>query len=322
MAPRSKKPDSRTVAAAGAVATSAATAVAARSRAQRRKRARQFRLNDGEPVADGVRRIARAQLDLVAEQLSRSGDGSADEAVHEVRKAFKRLRALVRLTRDELGPDVRRHENAAFREAGQRLSDVRDARVLLATFDDLVEPGTFAGLRHELHASATRVAAREYADDIAAILDTVAAARERVANWPLGDDATASLASGLKRIHRRARRAHAAADTDPSSANLHELRKRTKDLRHAAQILRAAAPKRMRAVDRDAHDLSDVLGADHDLAMLLDVSRRYPAALTPGDRDLFERLVERRRADLRRDALRRAHKLYATRPRKLARLIG
>jgi CHAD domain-containing protein len=278
-------------AAAGAAAAAAA---ATQARRIKRRRSRQFRLGSGEPAAAGLRRIARAQLDLI-------NDDPGD--VHEVRKALKRLRALVRLAREELGTNVRRHENATFRDAGRWLSDARDAEVLLQTFDALVEPGAFPGLRHELHATATRTAARDRSDATAAVVETATAARERIASWPLEDD-RAPLKRGFKRIRRRGRRAYKAATAAPADDRLHELRKRTKDLRHAAEILGRDK------LARRAHKVGDLLGDDHDLAMLLDASRRYPAALTPQDRELFERLLERRREALQRKGLERAGRLY------------
>src|ERR671935_245663 len=76
-------------------------------------------------------------------------------------------------------------------------------------------------------------------------------------------------------------------------------RKRAKDVRHAAEILGR------NKLARRAHKLGDLLGDDHDLVMLLDVSRRLPAALSEQDRELFERLLERRRTELRSAALER-----------------
>src|SRR3954470_9303141 len=100
------------------------------------RRERRYRLRAQEDAADGVRRIARGQTDLAIEHLDESsGDGA--EAIHEARKAFKRLRALVRLSRDALGDEVYRRENAAFRAAGRRLSGVRDAAVMVETLDDV-----------------------------------------------------------------------------------------------------------------------------------------------------------------------------------------
>jgi hypothetical protein len=168
-----------------------------------------------------------------------------------------------------------------------------------------------------LVSAAKEAAGKGSGHDAAEVLAAVAAARERLESWQLADD-IASLAPGLKRIQRRGRRAYRAAKADPSTARLHALRRRTKDLWHAAQVLRPAAPKRMRKLARAAHQLSDVLGADHDLATLLEAGRKHALALAPPDRELLEELVQRRRAQLRRDALRRARKLYARKPRKLA----
>jgi len=265
-----------------------------------RERARRFALEAGEQAGEGVRRIARGQLDEVADHL----DVSDDKSVHEARKSFKRLRALVRLSGDELGDDVRRSENAAFRDAGRLLSGARDAAVLVKTLDDL-DPKAFSGLRAALAEDGGGQ------PDEAAVRQAVDDARRRVETWPLDGDATAALASGFKRIRKRGRRAYEAAKRDPSTEHLHELRKRTKDLWHAAQILTPEKPKRMRKLARDAHELADVLGDDHDLATLQEAAGgQHRAMLTDAESTRLTKLIERRRKKLQSEALRRAKALY------------
>ena len=73
-----------------------------------------YRLIRGEGVPAGVRRIAREQLQAAVAHL-RSRTGSRDEQIHEARKCMKRLRALARLVRTELGNEAYRRENACFR---------------------------------------------------------------------------------------------------------------------------------------------------------------------------------------------------------------
>jgi hypothetical protein len=75
---------------------------------------RRFRLRDGERVPDGLRRIARAQLDMSIERLEGHTDEEIGAAVHETCKSLKRMRATVRLARDELGDELYRRENNAF----------------------------------------------------------------------------------------------------------------------------------------------------------------------------------------------------------------
>ncbi len=104
-----------------------------------RARDRQFALLPGEPLADGLRRMALGQLDLAIELLQgHGGEVPGAMTVHETRKALKRLRALVGLLEGELGEHVSTREDAVLRDAGLRLSGARDAEVLVSTLDDLV----------------------------------------------------------------------------------------------------------------------------------------------------------------------------------------
>ena len=327
-------------AAAGALAAAGGAAAVAVKRARDRnaqrtsaERARAYRLRRGEDTGDGVRRIARGQLDLAGERLDAGAGarGDLDGAVHETRKAFKRLRALVRVARDALGDEVYRRENTIFRDAGRRLSSARDATVLVQTLDaltaryrDELGDDAFAGLRDALAgeaAAASRALAGDR-DTVDQVQRTLEAARRRIGGWPLPDDGRpAMLEPGFERIYRRGRRALKAARADPSTENLHELRKRAKDLWHAAQILRPAAPKPMKQLARRAHALSDVTGDDHDLAVLRAAARERHATLAPGELALLEGLVARRRRRLRSKALAQGRRLYARKPATIGRLV-
>jgi CHAD domain-containing protein len=290
-----------------------------------------YRLKSGEDAGRGVRRIAREQIDLASDQLTVGDVGDVGDGVHEARKAFKRLRALLRLSRDPLGDEVYRVENTTFRDLGRELSGVRDAAVLVETLDELRERyadelshGAFDGLREALHAEA-RTAHDALEGDRGlterATAD-LAAARDRVAGWPLPDHGdVAILAPGFRRIYRRGRKALRAAERDTSTESLHELRKRAKDLWHAAQVLRPAAPKKLKRLGRDAHALSDLVGDDHDLAVLLDAAAQRPGTLADGEHELLMALVRRRRTKLQRAALKCANRLYDSKPRKLTKRL-
>jgi CHAD domain-containing protein len=327
-------------AAAGAVAAAggAAAVVVKRARDRRARRteaerARAFRLRRGEDTGDGVRRVARGQLDLAGERLEAGTGmrGDLDGAVHDTRKSFKRLRALVRLSRDALGDEAYRRENTIFRDAGRGLSGARDAAVLVQTLDGLtaryrdeVGDDAFTGLRAAL-ASEAEAASSALSEDTTAVGEvqgTLEAARRRVGGWPLPEDGgLAMLAPGFERIYRRGRRALKLARKEPDTETLHELRKRAKDLWHAAQILRPAATKAMKGLARRAHALSDVVGDDHDLAVLRAAAREHHATLAPGELALLERLIARRRARLQRTALAQARRVYARKPAELAKLV-
>ncbi len=140
-------------------------------------------------------------------------------------------------------------------------------------------------------------------------------ARTRTAWWSLDADGFAALKPGLRRIYRRGRRRIRAAAADPTTENLHEARKRVKDLWHATQIVRPAYPKRLKALSRRAHDLADLLGDDHDLAVLRDYVDAHPQCFDDeSDKRALLAVLDRRREALQRDALALGRKLYADKP--------
>jgi CHAD domain-containing protein len=285
---------------------------------------RRFRLRDGESAPKGIRRIACGQLDMSIERLEGGTDEDTGTAVHETRKSLKRLRTTVRLARGELGDEVYRRENVAFRDAGRRLAGARDNQVLLEMLaavsdrDGAARDG-YTPFRRTL--SAQHAAAQKSLQEGRAVGDVLSELREaraRVPEWPLEREGLDAVAPGFKRIYRRGRRAYRKAREEPSGENLHELRKRVKDLWYAAQIVRPVARKRMKRTAREAHRLSDLIGEEHDLALLAEraAERRDRFDDAAAADDLGER-IERRRAELRSEALELGGRLYRKKPRKM-----
>src|ERR671923_1369704 len=180
---------------------------------------RRFRLGEGERAPDGLRRIARGQLDMSIERLEGDTDEDLGTAVHETRKSLKRLRAAVRLARDELGEEAYRRENVAFRDAGRRLGGARDSQVLLETLDALTDrypeeapPPRYERFKRTLvgqHGAAQRRLQERVAD--AGVLGELREARARVADWHLERGDLDALAPGFERIYRGGRRAYRSA---------------------------------------------------------------------------------------------------------------
>jgi CHAD domain-containing protein len=334
---KSRTPPAAGTAAAAAVALAGAAAAGGKLVRDRRSEPaadgpdRTYRLRADEYVPDGIRRIAGGQLVSAREDLDGASKQTLGDAVHETRKRLKRLRACLRLSRDALGDETYDRENTAFRMAGRRLSGARDAQVLVETLDALRErfaaelpPAATDALRARLHDEHEQ-AMKGLRDDEAAIEVTVGeldAARTRAAGWTLDADGFAVLRPGLRRIYRRGRKRMRAATREPTTDNLHEARKRVKDLWHATQVVRPASPKKLKRVSRRAHHLADLLGDDHDLAVLRDYVERHPQAF---DDESTKRAVlavlDRRREALQRDALKLGGRLYEPSPKRFVRRI-
>jgi CHAD domain-containing protein len=278
---------------------------------------RSFRLDPGQPVPDEVRRAALGRIDHAIDELGGRSDSTREQAVHEARKDMKKLRALLRLVRGELGDRVYRVENAAFRDIARQLAGVRDADVMLTTLGQLEErygelPGAARRLRPALVAHRFRASAGSVKPASKAAAAGLAEARDRVADWPLGTDSFEALEDGLARSYRQGRRDFRRARRDASPERVHEWRKRVKDLWYHLSLLDGTWKPVVSALAGEAHELSDRLGDDHDLAVLGEWAHRHAGALDGADPVLrgFDVIVASRRRELQEEAFGYGERLY------------
>ena len=272
---------------------------------------RAYRLKVSEPLPAEVTRVARGRIDHAVDELRGKSGSTPEEAVHEARKDMKKLRALLRLSRDELGKATYGRENACFRDAARELAGTRDSDVMLEALGALdLPPGAGWELRKAIQAEREHGGEDGRAAAARAAVAILKEARGRIDDWPLERDSFGAVAGGLERTYRRGRRGFRTASEAPAVESLHEWRKRIKDLWYHHTLLRRLWPPVMTAVGDQAHDLSDLLGDDHDLAMLAGWMREHAPAAGP---EFFE-AVERRREELQREALALGALLYAEKP--------
>ncbi len=281
-----------------------------------------FALKADESAAKGVKRLVRKQIGKAVEGLEGKSGTKQEEAVHDARKRFKKVRALLRLVRPELGEKVYRRENARFRDAARPLSEVRDARVMVEALDALAERcddgESFGPVRKALQARQrdTRRRVLKEAQAPAQIVEAAEEARRRVKDWDIGRKGWAALAGGLKRVYKAGRDAFDAALAGPSVENLHEWRKQVKYLWHQLQVLGPTWPGLMEELGNQAHQLADHLGDDHDLAVLRDLLAQEGAQwAAPGTLMKLLDLIDVRRGELQHAAAQLGQRLYADRPK-------
>ena len=282
-----------------------------------------FSFERDEPVGDGVRRIAAAQIDKALAELGGERHDDLRKVVHSVRKRGKRFRALLRLVRPELGKEYR-PANVAVRDAGRALAPIREAHALLGTFDalvagcgpDRVDHGLL-GVRAGLAQRAREATARLGADDpvVEEAKALIGSIRDGVDDWAIGDGFSA-LGPGLEATYRRGRDGFRSVVVDPSPETLHEWRKGAKHLWHQTQLLAPSAPSALGPAEVSLHALADTLGDDHDLVGLIDLLRADPDSFGGCEEvDAAVDLGDRRRTDLEGRALALGARLYAEKPK-------
>jgi CHAD domain-containing protein len=281
-----------------------------------------------ETVTDGVRRVVAEQIDGAIASID-DPETDRHDAVHDVRKRMKRIRAVLRLVR----PVLTAHdaeENAFFRDTARALSVLRDAQSVLEALDDLVEDlaadvdrEPFRRVRAGLVARCDGAAGGEETlperlADARARLDS---ALGRIADWTLDAHGYDAVEGGLAKTYGRARRRleEVRAEPDRPDEAHHEWRKRVKDHRYHMRLLAPLWGPVLEARRAELHRLTDLLGDDHDLVVLRE--RLVARPEEHGGAACVEAVLERiapRSAALRREARPLGRRLFAEKPRRLA----
>jgi CHAD domain-containing protein len=309
----------------------------------------QFRLQFGrrEALSVALHRVCLAEIDDTIGWMRQSAD--PELGVHEARKALKRLRSMLRLVRDAIGPEVYGAENIVLRDLGRILSPVRTAfvlfemaKTLVATLGNDIAPGAADDLLESLARSSREEAARVLGDPktMSHVVTTLLAARSRYERWPTADtdpvdadpvdsdrllphtlrhripDEFSAIEPSIRRVYRRGRNAMHGAAAAPSAHTFHRWRKRAKYLRHQMEALYLVWPEVIGGLAESLDTLGETLGDEHDLAELSDMITAEPS-LVADDRSRQRLLMEiaRRRLDLQSVALRIGGSVYGDKPR-------
>jgi CHAD domain-containing protein len=190
------------------------------------------------------------------------------------------------------------------------VSDLRDLTGFVETFDlmaerhpEVVDTDRFTLLRDELLRQREEATAPHLDDAMAGVGSDLQAARERIGDWSVPDERFDALAGGLAKTYGRARDRMAEAYGERTTAAFHEWRKRVKYHRYHVRLLQDCWKPMMQARRDQMHELSDLLGDDHDLgelrAHLHEDPDRFGGAGLVGE---FTALLDRRRARLQLDA--------------------
>jgi len=279
-----------------------------------------YRFEGNESVGKAVERIALELLDEALEHTK--AKTKLDEAVHNVRVCFKKLRGLIRLVRDEIGEHQYKRENVLYRDLNRQLSAVRDAAALTEMLDKLEQrfvdelvPNAFASVRKSL----SRAARKRLADKKAALIQArkkIIAARKRVKKWSIKNDSFAVVGPGLLCVYSRGRAGFDNSTAKQTVRAFHDWRKDAKYLRYHLELLRGTWPKELKRFAKEVDRLVDYLSDDHDLAMLRE--RVLEASQESGtEQETLIALIDKRRAELQARAYFLGERIYAENPEAL-----
>lgn len=293
-----------------------------------------YRLRHNETLSDNIRRIADEQMRRAVELLRTSGE-DLEEAVHDARKCFKKIRAVLRLVRSEIGKKTYRRENTRFRDAGRDLSAARDSVVRIRTLESLQEylqdhperfektdidfapiQAYFAG-QYDVETRQLNLGGKI----LKRVIKKVKKSRKAVTDWPIKHDNFRAIRPGLLRAYDNGRGALKLAYAEPKMENFHELRKRVKDLWYDVRILRPMRPKVYDPLTKQLKILSDLLGDEHDLSMLSQSLDEPAVRESVGKLKSLRTLINRRQDLLREEIRPLARRIYKRKPKQFLKMI-
>jgi CHAD domain-containing protein len=283
-----------------------------------------YRFEADERVREAFRRCSDEQLQRAEKELREGIDENPVKAVHAARKAVKKERALLRLGLEAIGKRKRRNENVTLRDAARRLSTTRDAEVLVQAMDSLsdrfagqIPETTFSAFRERLEARRDLARAELNDPELApAVAAGLSSARSRIGRWRLKASGWDAIGGGLVRTYRQGRKAFrrvgagVRAEAGPEVEHLHEWRKRAKDLWYELRLLGPVCGPAVRGQAKEAHRLSDLLGDDHDLAVLRQTLIELGHS-APADLEAVLGLIDHRRQQLQAQAIVAGERVYA-----------
>jgi len=279
---------------------------------------------DNGSFGDG---LAAAAFSIIADARKAITDPelAEPEAVHDVRKALKRWRALLRLLERPLGEPADQMRSEA-RELMRALADARDAQSALDALGDLrkasvpISPTSMETVRRRLTEIRDAAEKTSFTDAmrkrITRYLDYATLSLER---WPLKAIDFGTVADGLTVTYRRARQLIPEEWCDADAESLHDLRRRVVEHRHQMDLIEPLWPRLGQVWTHEAQRLRNQLGACQDLAVLAEMTKPHQP-LAPWRSRLAPVIAARRAAHLK-NAARLAGRLFAEKPKAFRRRV-
>jgi CHAD domain-containing protein len=275
----------------------------------------------GDGLASAARSIiADARTALTDPELTDA------EAVHAVRKALKRWRALLRLLARPLGEQADQMR-AEARELMRALSSARDAQSALDALADLrktdvpFSPTSMETIYRRLADIKQAAEQTDFTKDmrgrLSRYLDYATLSLER---WPLNAINFDTVADGLISTYRRARQLVPDNWAEADAEHLHDLRRRVVEHRHQMDLMEPLWPRLGQVWAEEAQRLRNRLGACQDLAVFVGLTAPHQP-LAPW-RSRLTPVIEARRLSHLKTAARLAGRLFAEKPKAFRRRIA
>jgi len=290
---------------------------------KRRALGGKLRLPRRRPLREGVQK-SFSRMVSVARRSAHTAAEDPVAAVHEFRKSIRRGRAVVALLSPTLGRKAAARLVGRMREAFAVTSAFRDADILLETLESVPPVPEDDLARHAIQVALELEQRRTRAETT----ETLARGLAALAPLPSALDVVLDpgfsvhdLERGLQRSRRRERRSLDRARDSRTPEDVHEWRKRVKELRYQVELLASAGSRELKKREKKLADLAQELGAVTDLTVLArEVERRQRDGGVPPAPQLVAR-IRALAASRSNELVERGAALFESDPKAFARQV-
>lgn len=279
-------------------------------------------LNPEEIPAEGLRRILSEELQYAIRQVCRPGE-EIHQAVHELRKTSKRIRAILKLTEPDVGYYLCRKEIARYRDIARHVAALRSLYVSIETIRKIRPklPKKLAGEPLEKTEAILRgqyenllKKKTEDKDFLDSVHKELTQAYHQLQTFPALHNDLTIQEKAVRNCFRKGRKCWRKVARKANSANIHELRKQIKQLQFQLQVLYPLMPEKLQKYLTQLQKLARLSGDEHDLYELSLLIRKHLKDEPYKKELLFS--ISRLMLKFRKQLLPAARKFYSIKSKK------
>ena len=282
-----------------------------------------YRIYQDQSVPENTNRIIHDQLKIIAGHCSEQED--IQVSIHEIRKSCKRIRAVLRLVRDNIGYSTYLRENVFYRDLARTFSVIRDYEVLCNSMKILREkqPDELKSIVSSRVLEYFTELRDRYLEDLlnesdpfGYVLHALEAAKTRVDQFYYTHDNFSGMGPGLERIYRQGRRLKKIVENRYTPEEFHNFRKRSKYLLYQIQLLKKVYKPTLKGYAKSLSIMTDRLGDYRDFDQLAEYlnHQRIPG-FTKRKSENLVKMIEAEKIGLYKKAMRLSDLVYAESPR-------
>jgi CHAD domain-containing protein len=227
--------------------------------------------NAGKRLVEAIKK----QLERI-EYFSSAANVSPNLAVHEMRKSFKRLRALL-LFYDEYPEEFPQEFCIQIKNYGRLLSAMRESYVNIQIFERLAENNNLIADRkiksakEKLQAKNREIIDNSFfgSEDFQNLLQFTKALEQQVIRMEIDRPSQIQLAKQLVISYQKAYDCYQIIGNDSEGDEIHNLRKKLKRLWYQFDLLQYLHPRYFRLKSDQLNKITEQLGEDHDMFVFL-----------------------------------------------------